>query len=181
MFDLVKLSRTMSHALRHDPASYGISLDADGWVEISALLKGLQRRNAWKNITRADLERAAQNGDKPRYEFAGERIRARHGHSVEQKIIYTPSTPPAYLYHGTNRGSLTFILEDGLKAMNRQYVHLTTSVEEAAKVGDRKKGQTVILQIDATQAHKDGLLFYQTSDIIWLADHIPATYIKEHL
>lgn len=116
-------------------------------------------------------------GEKPRYELQAGRIRARHGHSVEQKITYQASPPPPYLYHGTNQASVALILQEGLQPMSRQYVHLTTSVEEAAKVGGRKAGHTVILQVQAAQAYADGLLFYQTSEIIWLAETIPAQYI----
>jgi len=32
MISYPDLSRTVSHALRHEPSSYGLVLDADGWV-----------------------------------------------------------------------------------------------------------------------------------------------------
>jgi putative RNA 2'-phosphotransferase len=50
MTDLVKLSKTMAHALRHAPEAYGLTLDADGWVAIEALIAGLQRRKIWQHI-----------------------------------------------------------------------------------------------------------------------------------
>ena len=34
----VRLSKTMSVALRHDPDSFGIELDKEGWVDVDKLL-----------------------------------------------------------------------------------------------------------------------------------------------
>jgi RNA:NAD 2'-phosphotransferase (TPT1/KptA family) len=38
----VRLSKAMSHALRHDPAAYGLTLDAGGWTPVAALVEGLR-------------------------------------------------------------------------------------------------------------------------------------------
>ena len=36
--DLRDLSKLVSHALRHEPAAYGLKLDADGWVALDAFI-----------------------------------------------------------------------------------------------------------------------------------------------
>src|SRR5947209_10411353 len=36
--NLTRLSKTISHALRHKPADYGLTLDSEGWVPVPALL-----------------------------------------------------------------------------------------------------------------------------------------------
>jgi putative RNA 2'-phosphotransferase len=47
---LVQLSRTMSYALRHNPADFGLTLDAEGWVPVQDLLTALHRRRSeWRN------------------------------------------------------------------------------------------------------------------------------------
>lgn len=38
---LVKLSQTVSHALRHQPDDYGLILDEGGWVLIDNLLAAI--------------------------------------------------------------------------------------------------------------------------------------------
>ena len=49
--ELVKLSKTISHALRHKPEEYGLTLDSEGWVPIQELLHALgQRVERWKNL-----------------------------------------------------------------------------------------------------------------------------------
>src|SRR5581483_4703034 len=66
---LVKLSKTISHALRHKPGDYGLRLDAEGWVPIDELLGALRRRrDAWRQISLADLERIMAESEKQRFE-----------------------------------------------------------------------------------------------------------------
>jgi putative RNA 2'-phosphotransferase len=40
--DLTKLSRTVSHALRHKPWLYGLELDSYGWVHVTDLVVSLR-------------------------------------------------------------------------------------------------------------------------------------------
>ena len=41
--DPTKLSRTVSHALRHEPWLYGLELDSYGWVHLIDLVVSLRR------------------------------------------------------------------------------------------------------------------------------------------
>ena len=43
--DLTKLSRTVSHALRHEPWLYGLELDSYGWARLIELVVSLRHRN----------------------------------------------------------------------------------------------------------------------------------------
>lgn len=38
----VKLSKTISYALRHRPEEFGLKLDSGGWVNISDLISALK-------------------------------------------------------------------------------------------------------------------------------------------
>jgi RNA:NAD 2'-phosphotransferase (TPT1/KptA family) len=92
--DLIRLSRTVSHALRHAPEEYGIQLDGSGWIEIAELLKALQDKSKhWNDLAAEDLHLMASAGEKPRYEFEGSRIRAAYGHSISAPIQYEESVP----------------------------------------------------------------------------------------
>ena len=41
----IRISKLLSLALRHEPAALGITLDAAGWTDVSAVLLGLAARN----------------------------------------------------------------------------------------------------------------------------------------
>ena len=173
-----QLSKTIAHALRHQPYLYELELDEEGWVNVDALLAGLQQRRRWHDITANDLQAVLDLPVKKRYEMANGRIRALYGHSTTSKIRKTPALPPAILFHGTAPETAVIILQEGLKPMSRQYVHLSVDIETAVQVGRRKATNPTILQIHAQQASQQGISFYQGHDLVWLADTIPAQFIE---
>jgi putative RNA 2'-phosphotransferase len=61
--------------------------------------------------------------------------------------------------------------------MSRQYVHFAADVDMAIDVGARRKGQTVLLTIRAGDAHRAGVIFYRSSEAVWLADALPPQFI----
>lgn len=179
MIDLIQLSKTISHALRHEPWLYEVELDAEGWTSVPALLEALrQEREAWAGLTVEDLERAVNQGDKRRHEVDGGRIRAIYGHSVAGKFVQRKCEPPATLYHGTDPKVWPLIQVSGLLPMQRQYVHCSPDLEMAERVGKRKARQPVILHVDAARAWQEGIAFYEGIDLVWLADAIPPQYIS---
>ena len=40
---LTGISRVLSHALRHDPGYYGLTLDPEGWVDLKDMVGALRR------------------------------------------------------------------------------------------------------------------------------------------
>ena len=175
---LIRLSRTISHALRHAPWLYELELDEEGWVEVEALLSALRsHRREWRHLTQQDLLRVMENSDKQRFEMRGDLFRALYGHSTPQRLQKVPSEPPAILYHGTAPQTAQIILTAGLKPMGRQYVHLSADRGTAQQVGHRKARQPLILQVAAVEAHAAGVVFYKGNEQIWLADYVPAVFI----
>ncbi|MBN1565542.1 MAG: RNA 2'-phosphotransferase [Anaerolineae bacterium] len=174
-----QLSKTVSHALRHAPALYHLELDTEGWVAVEDLLATLQsHRRDWRNVTESDLITMMANATKQRFELRDGKIRAYYGHSVPQPIQRTPVEPPAILYHGTAPETAAIILKEGLKSMNRQHVHLSTDQATAQMVGARHDSQPIILEIQALAAHRAGIAFYAGNEDVWLAEDIPADFIK---
>lgn len=172
-------SKTVAYVLRHKPEHYGVTLDADGWATIASVAEGISRELK-DNITAEDIEKlVATKADKKRLEISGEMIRALHGHSV---TLAEPAgellTPPAELLHGTIADFLPSILKQGLLPQKRQFVHLSEDLRMAKLVGSRRKGELVILSIDAAAAHADGILFRRTTSAVWLVEAMPTKYIK---
>lgn len=61
--------------------------------------------------------------------------------------------------------------------MQRQYVHLSETVEQATVVGKRKDKHPVVLTIATDVAQSLGVVFYRADSAIWLADPIPAAAV----
>lgn len=173
-----QLSRLVSHALRHEPWLYELELDEEGWVPIDQLLAALQESRDWRPVDRAALERMISVASKQRHQIDGDRIRALYGHSVPGRIRNQRASPPARLFHGTAPETWPSIQADGLLPMSRQYVHLSVDRETATLVGQRKSSNPVILVVDAAAASLAGTPFYQGNESVWLADVVPARYVR---
>ena len=176
----IKLSKLVSYILRHKPEEYDITLDKEGWVDIPELIKQITgRHNIYAGIDINIFQEITQTSGKQRFEIKANRIRAFYGHSIEAKIARENSSPPDVLYHGTPIETAAIILQDGMKAMNRQNVHLSSDENTAEIVAKRWHSEYKILKVDAKRAFNDGINFYEGNENIWLADFIPHQYIKE--
>ena len=173
------LSKTISHALRHQPWLYELELDEEGWVSLESLLSSLRKEKAeWSDLTQADLAKMIALSDKKRHEIHNGKIRAIYGHSLPGKLVKTLAEPPVLLYHGTTVEAVKIIRVEGLKPMKRQYVHLSVDTETAKKVGRRKTKQPVILTVQSSDAYREGLRFYRGNDCVWLADFVLPKFIE---
>lgn len=177
MPDLRRLSKLMSLVLRHEPERFGLLLDPEGFVPLAELVAALRQR--WPGVTPEDIVAVVDTvePDKQRFTIVGDSVRANYGHSVSTRIAHAPAVPPEQLYHGTSTSRVSGILAAGLKPMQRQYVHLTTHLDLARRVGARH-GEPRILCVDAVGAHRDGVTFYVANSAFWLVDAVPAKYLN---
>ena len=134
--DLTDLSREVSYALRHAPWEYELEPDAEGFVPVGQLLAALNETGHYSRpVTTGDLEAVVNAPGKRRHEIRDGHIRALYGHSFPMRVAFEPACPPAVLYHGTARRFLPSIMEEGLRPMSRQYVHL--SADPAGRLAPR--------------------------------------------
>lgn len=171
-----KRSRLLSLILRHKPETVGLTLDENGWVEVSELLAALSRNGT--PLTRRELERVVSENDKKRFAFSpdGSKIRASQGHSVTVDLDLREAHPPELLYHGTVEKFLASILQKGLLPGGRHHVHLSQDRSTAFKVGSRR-GNAIILEVHARQMKEDGHRFFLSDNGVWLTDSVPVEYL----
>ena len=178
----INLSKVISYALRHRPDKFGLKLDGRGFVLTGDLINGINRYgNLNRQMSVEDIDIIIAESDKKRFEFADSktRIRAVYGHSTKDvKIELNNVLPPDTLYHGTEHRVFGKILKDGLKPMNRQYVHLSDDIQTATIVGKRRDKNPVILIIAANRMVADGFKFGTGNDHTWLVESVPAEYIS---
>lgn len=173
-----KISKVVSHALRHEPDLYGLILDDKGWVDIDHLLIALRNRKDFAiELNSEVLHQMIARSDKKRHEIVEGKIRAVYGHSIK-KVGYKNIVPPEYLYHGTSHEFLAKILSEGLKPMGRKYVHLSETIHLALKVGGRKAKTPALLRVYSRMAHNAGIGFYVGKEGVFLSDEIETKYIE---
>jgi len=82
------------------------------------------------------------------------------------------------LYHGTSSKFITDILRDGLKSMNRQYVHLSDKISTAKQVGERHGGNLIVLEINVEKMIKDNIKFFISDNGVFLVDKVNPKYLQ---
>lgn len=174
--DTVKISKFLSLVLRHQPEKIGLQLDAAGWVSVAELLAACKAHG--QTLTLAQLQEIVVENDKQRFAFSadGTQIRANQGHSLEVELGYAPTTPPAQLYHGTAQRFLASIKTQGLRKGQRHHVHLSADSATALKVGQRH-GKPVVLTVNSAAMQQAGLVFYLSTNGVWLTEHVPSAYL----
>ena len=165
---LIKRGKKLSYLLRHDK-SY--PFDEHGWREVSDLV-------ANNSFSMEELREIVATNNKQRYEFSEDmtRIRARQGHSIQVDVELAEAIPPDLLYHGTAKSFVESIMKQGIQKGKRLYVHLSTTIESAKKVGVRH-GEPAVLAINAKQMHEDGIKFFLSRNDIWLTEFVDVKYI----
>jgi len=172
-----QVSKYLSGALRHFPEDAGLALDDAGWTALDSVV---DRASTKYGIDREAVIGIIHTDPKGRFEVDAGRVRAAYGHSVAVDLAAGGTPVPDTLYHGTTPDALGSIRAEGLKAMNRQYVHLSESVGDAEAVGRRHAAEPVILQIDAAAMGDDGHTITKRGQSVYTTDHVPPRYISDH-
>lgn len=177
----VKLSKFLSFVFRHDPRSLNLELDAEGFALLppDELISRLNQKEGFEWVDRQKLEALVQIDHKGRFEIRNNQFRARYGHSLKAiDLQSTDQAIPSILYHGTNMNAYKLIRLEGIKPMDRNLVHLTTSLTDAQIVAKRHGGEMVLLEIDAKNALIHGIKISQASPTIYVTKFVPYRYIK---
>ncbi|WP_294599237.1 RNA 2'-phosphotransferase [uncultured Rikenella sp.] len=166
--DMIERSKQLAYLLRHSRLP-----DEFGWVGVRVLVEE-------HGYSVAELEEIVTTDPKNRYEFSDDRlaVRARQGHSIPVELGLEEVVPPEVLYHGTASRFREAVLAEGLKPMSRNYVHLSATVEEARKVGERH-GRPIVLVIDTGAVRGKGGVFYRASNGVWLTGPVAPEFISE--
>ncbi len=177
MKDLTQKGKYLALILRHAPERAKVTLNSNGWARVEDLTdpsKGDFKLQDLLDIVRTD--------SKGRYEFNPDKtmLRATQGHSLKNiEIELEHAVPPGELFHGTKEQFMSSIMKQGLKPVQRQFVHLSTDKKTAAEVAGRRKGTSVILKIDSCQMAAKEHKFYLSSNGVWLTNHVPPKFISE--
>lgn len=163
--------------LRHKPEVIGIHLDEHGWANVDELIAGISKTQEF-NLEM--LEEIVRTDNKQRYSFNDDKtkIRANQGHSIPVDVELEQKTPPDVLWHGTGEKYVSSIEAEGLIPKTRLYVHLSSDLDTAIKVGSRH-GKPVVYAVAAKEMQADGYTFFQSVNGVWLTKQVPVKYLCE--
>jgi len=169
-------SKYISLILRHKPEVIGITLDKHGWANVKELIAGVSKTHP---LTMEKLEEIVQTDEKQRYSYNGDKtmIRANQSHSIPVDVELEEVKPPQFLFHGTGEKYVLSILEQGIIAKSRLFVHLSPDYDTAVKVGSRH-GRPVVFRVLAGGMYLDGFGFYKSVNDVWLTKTVPTICLE---
>lgn len=176
----VRLSKTLSYALRHGAEELGLNMRPSGFVELNQLLA----LPLFRLFTREQVDEVVRTNSKKRFTMTTDPtgqvayIRANQGHSlqiVNDQELLTPMEDPSEIdrcIHGTYLKFWPSILEQGLSRMTRNHIHFTP-LETETVAGEVVSGMRatcdLLLYVDFPTALADGIRFYRSSNGVVLS------------
>lgn len=175
MINLSRLSKLLALFLRHRPEEAGLEMDPYGFVPLDQMLSVVQER--YPEVNEADIRKLVEGATPPRFEIGKGGIRALYGHSFFVEMDGEPAQVPELLYMGCLRKEVQGFRAEGIKPVDRYYVHLSLTRETAAG-RSHQPGDACVIEVLAGQARAAGLSFYQRGEVI-LTREIPAQFVGE--
>ncbi|MCC7261231.1 MAG: RNA 2'-phosphotransferase [Candidatus Latescibacteria bacterium] len=175
MTSLSRLSKLLALFLRHRPEEAGLQIDTYGFVPLDEMLKAIQER--YPEVVEGDIRKLIEGASQQRFEISDRGIRAVYGHSFFVEMDGEPIQAPEVLYMGCLRKEVERFRTDGIKPVDRYYVHLSMSRETAAE-RSHQPGDACVIEVAAAQAQAAGHQFYQRGEVV-LTLEIPAQFVGE--
>lgn len=177
--EMDRITRIIAGCLRHFPQRYGLRLDSRGWVDVSHLVGGIQKKVPRLRFLRPyHIEAIVQTDEKGRYEINHGRIRATYGHTLNVILDHPTTDIPPKLYYPVPKSKLDDILSEGVKPVRRAKVHLSDTLESCISAGVSIKEDIEVLEVDAESMQKDGRTIMHAGKVVYLTDEVPPEYLK---
>ena len=173
------IGRTMAGVLRHFPKTYGLEMDANGWVDLRDFITALAIRNRRLRFVKTHHILGLIDTDpKGRYQHREGKIRATYGHSIELELdLPTEDIPETLFYPGTEE-ECKVLLEAGLKPADRKMVHLSATWDAAHEAGSVRTKNPVILEVDARGARRGGVVIMKAGKTVFLTREVPPEHLR---
>ncbi|XP_077588821.1 tRNA 2'-phosphotransferase 1 [Stigmatopora nigra] len=191
----VKLSKTLSYALRHGANEMGLHLNSDGYIYVDDILAHSQ----FRSYKLDDITRVVAKNDKQRFKLCPHpensrlQIRANQGHTVQvadlelKPVLVGSPDCPAEAVHGSYMRNWAAIRREGLSRMRRTHIHLAPGLpQENGVISGMRRDCDLAIFIDVPKALADGIEFFWSENHVLLTagnaeGKLPAEYFSRAL
>jgi putative RNA 2'-phosphotransferase len=178
--ELNSLSRIIAGALRHFPDKLGLLMDGHGFVDISDLIDAIgTSRSGFTWLRIHHIQALAETDPRGRYQIDGGMIRAKYGHSIKVDLDDLPISDSKEFFYPVTEEESDIVIEGGIHPIDRNKVHLSSTIEKAIEAGRVRADQPLILRIDGDKARKDGVMIYQATKDVCVTNDVEAKYITK--
>lgn len=164
------LAKVLTAILAREPGEFALVPDAEGFVKIKDLLKALHEEG-FGYVNRSHLQEIILSLSAAPIEIVENRIRAK-----DRSRLPSPEpaqTPPGQLFTAVRRRAHPVVLERGLQPTPGNHILLAAERDGAVKIGRRIDPQPVILTVQVEACCRQGIVFQQAGEGLFLAEAIP--------
>uniref|UniRef100_A0A9J8ANP9 2'-phosphotransferase n=1 Tax=Cyprinus carpio carpio TaxID=630221 RepID=A0A9J8ANP9_CYPCA len=173
----VRLSKSLSYALRHGANKMGLQMNSDGFVFVEDLLAHQQ----FRSFSPEDVKRVVDTNNKQRFKLCHHpedgrlQIRANQGHSVQvtdlelRAVALDDPDYPREAVHGSYMKHWPSIHSQGISRMNRTHIHLAPGLPgEGGVISGMRQSCDLAVYIDVAKAMSDGIQFFWSENGVLL-------------
>jgi len=171
MNDLKKQAKFLKYILGLRPDEFGLVPDKEGYVKIKDLLKAVHEEDGWQSFRQTKINEMMGILPDPLLEISENRIRAKDGQQIPKRV--SPDNLPKLIFTCIRPKALHVILERGILPMGRKHVILSSDKNMAKRIGGRIDASPALLTVSVENAIKQGTLFLQAGENLFLARSIP--------
>jgi putative RNA 2'-phosphotransferase len=177
--ELNSLSRMMAGTLRHFPERFDLAMDEHGWVNLFDMVDAFRdARDDFHWLRPRHIQAIVESDEKGRYEIDDEMIRATYAHSVDIDLDLPTHDIPDHLFYPATADEARALLDGGIHATDRRYVHLSKTYKSAWEAGSGKADSPAIIQVDVRAAEGGGIKIMHAASTVYLCDEAPAKYLS---
>jgi len=169
------LSSLLVYVLGRKPDEFGLIPDPDGFISYKELLQAIHEEPGWQYVTRSHIHEVLMGKDRPLFLWEENRIKV-----LERSWQWDVDRPspgvPNILYTPIRTRAHPMVMERGLRSSEAGYLSLSPDREMALRIGKRRDMKPVVLEVRASAAQREAVLFYSFGHL-FLSHEIPAKFI----
>ena len=169
------LGRILAYTAWHSPAEHGLFWDPDGTMPWKELYRVLQEDASLRFVRESHLRELEHLDFELPFVIEGSLLRLRPGFPPPDYPVV--ETPPETLYYGCRRKQYAFVLKNGLRSSNRSFLTLSSHMELALRIAQRRDPKPVIVQVFPRKAGLADLVVRKAGEHLFLVEEVGIEYI----
>jgi putative RNA 2'-phosphotransferase len=172
------LSRLMHYILGNRPDEFGLVPDQEGFIPIKELLKVILEEPHMAYVRESHVNEVILHDRGDLFEVVERKIRSKKRSFIPLEGQDALPSPPKLLFKAVKRKAYPAVLKHGLLPGAGNHVVMTTDHDLAIRIAHRQDQRPVIFEIWAKAASESGTAFFPFGDSLYVADRVPAQFIK---
>ncbi len=175
LFKLDTLKRYIIYILGKRPDEFGLVPDRYGFIKIKELLQALHEEKGFRFVRGSHINELIMSDENGIFEIKENKIRTTQ---TEWKFDFESYALdlPKILYTCIRRRALFSVMQKGIVSSSDSYIILSSKKDMALRLGKRKDGSPILLEIKIYEAINNGVHFFRFGDL-YLSNWIPSDCI----